>query len=74
MDYINNYIDWDQFNQLYDSDRIEKDIRNTDAVIRKLRSILIYTTNYRLEVAREEKRKKEDMIEKRKSKVMVAKC
>ncbi len=34
--YVNNYIDWDQFNQLYDLDWMEKGIRNVDAVARKL--------------------------------------
>ncbi len=33
--YVNNYIDWNQFNQLYDQDRIEKYIRNTDIVAHK---------------------------------------
>lgn len=36
MFYDNKHIDWDQFNQLYDPDWIEKGIRNADTVARKL--------------------------------------
>ncbi len=43
--YVNNYIDWDQFNQLYDPDWMEKGIRNADAVVRKLRPASISATN-----------------------------
>lgn len=32
MFYFNNYIDWDQFNQLCDPDWLEKDIQSADAV------------------------------------------
>ncbi len=53
--YVNNYIDWDQFNQLYDPDWMEKGIRNADAVARKLGPASTSATNQRLEVAREEK-------------------
>ncbi len=56
--YINNFIDWDQFNQLYDPDWIEKDIKNADTVVCKLGPALIRITNQRLEVAREKKRKR----------------
>ena len=51
--YVNNYIDWDQFNQLYDADWFNKGIRNADAVARKLGPALIKATNLRLEVAKE---------------------
>ena len=54
MFYVNNYIDWDLFNQLYDLDWIEKDIQNADAVTRKLGPTLIRATNHRLEVARKD--------------------
>ena len=37
--YVNNYIDWDQFKQLYNPDWIEKGIRNADTVARKLRLV-----------------------------------
>ncbi len=43
--YVNNYIDWDQFNQLYDPDWMEKDIKNADAVARKLEPALTRATN-----------------------------
>ena len=42
---VNNYIDWDQFNQLYNADWFNKGIRNADAVARKLRSASIKATN-----------------------------
>ncbi len=54
MFYVNNYIDWDQFNQLYDP-------------------ALTSATNQRLEVAREETRKKKEMVERRKTEAMDAK-
>lgn len=73
MFYINNYIDWDQFNQLYNSNQIEKGIKNTNAIIRKLELALTKITNHRLEVAREEKQKKEEIIKKQRTKAIVAK-
>ncbi len=50
--YINNYIDWDQFNQLYNSDWMEKGIRNADTVAYKLRPALTRAIHQKLEVAR----------------------
>ena len=70
--YINNYIDWDQFYQLYDPDWKEKDVQNIDVITRKLRPALIKTTNHRLEVVRNEQRKREKMVERRKIKVLAA--
>ena len=52
--YVNNYIDWDQFNQLYNPDWMEKGIKNAETIACKLRPALIRATNNRLEVAREE--------------------
>ena len=52
--YVNNDINWDQFNQLYDHDQIEKSIQNVDVVAHKRALALIKTTNYRLEDAKEE--------------------
>ena len=52
--YVNNYIDWDQFNQLYDADWFNKGIWNADVVVRKLGPASIKVTNLRLEVAKEE--------------------
>ena len=52
--YINNYIDKDFFNQLYDADWFNKDKRNVDIVTRKLRPASIKATYLRLKVAKEE--------------------
>ena len=43
--YVNNYIDWDQFNQLYDADWFNKGIQNADAIACKLGPVLIKATN-----------------------------
>lgn len=32
--YVNNYVNWDQFNQLYDPDWLEKGVQNAGAVAR----------------------------------------
>lgn len=53
--YVNNYINWDQFNQLYDFNYIENPIRNVNAVTRNFRLILTRVNNHRLEVAKEER-------------------
>ena len=71
--YINNYIDWDHFNQLYDPDQIEKVIKNADAVACKLRLASIKATNNRLEVAKKKGRKREEIMERRKAEAMAAK-
>lgn len=71
--YINHYIDSDQFKQLYNPDWMEKDINNINTVARMFRLASIRTTNYKFEVVREKKRKKEEIEEKRKIKVMAAK-
>ena len=73
MFYDNNYIDWDQFNWLYDPNWIEKGIRNADAVAHKLGAASTRATNDRLEAASEERRKREEMIERRKAEAMAAK-
>lgn len=33
-------MDWDQFNQLYYSDQIKKDVKNQDAIVYKMKVIL----------------------------------
>ncbi len=71
--FINNYIDWDQFNKLYDPNWIKKGIRNTDAVARKFGPASTRATNQRLEIAREEKQKREEIVEKRKTEAMATK-
>ena len=73
MFYVNNYIDWDWFNHLYDSNWMKKGIRNADVVARKLRLASTKATNDRLEAAREKRWKKEEMMERQKAKVMAAK-
>lgn len=73
MFYINNYIDWNQFNQLYNPNQIEKGIKNTNAITYKLELALTKITNYRFEVAREEKQKKEEILKKQRTKAIVAK-
>ena len=70
--YINNYIDWDQFNKFYDLDRMKKGISNTNVVTRNLRLALIKLTNHKLEIARKKQRKREEMVEKRKTKTITA--
>ncbi len=72
--YVNNYINLDQFNQLYNLDRIEKNIRNVDAVACKLGLASTKATNQRLEVAREERQTKEEIVERQKTKTMAIKC
>ena len=53
--YVNNYIDWDQFNQLYDLDWIKRGIRNANTVSRKFGPALTRAINQKLEVVREER-------------------
>ena len=49
-------------NQLYDFEWINKGIKNVDAVARKLEPALKRATNYRLEIASEERQKKKKMM------------
>ena len=71
--YVNNYIDWDQFNQLYNLDWMAKGIRNAKVVIRKLVLALIKATNHRLEDAKEERCKREEMVKRWKTEAIAAK-
>ena len=71
--YVDNYIDWDQFNQFSDSDLMDKDIRNANAIASKLGPVLLRATNDRLKIAREKWQKMEKMIERRKAEVMAIK-
>ena len=71
--YVNNYIDLDQFNQLYGFDWMENGVQNTDAVAHKLRLASIRVSNHKLEVAKEERRKRQEMVERQKTEVMTAK-
>ncbi len=67
--YVNNYIDWDQFNQLYAPDLLEKGVQNVDAVARKLTPASIKATNLR----REEARKKQEVVDQRKAEIIAEK-
>ena len=53
---------------------MKKGVQNPNTVACKLKLALTKASNYRLEVAREEKQKKEEMVEKQKTEAMDAKC
>lgn len=72
--YINKYINWNQFNQLYDLDQIEKKIQNADLVTHKLEPASIKATNHRLEDVKKEKQTREEIVERRKAETLAAKC
>lgn len=72
--HVNCYIDWNQFNQLYDPNQIEKNIKNVDRILCKLRLALRKAINHKLEVSRKKKQKKEEIIAMRKTKAMAATC
>ena len=55
MFYVNNYIDWDQFNQLYDPNWMKKGIKNANAVVRKLGLALTRVNNKKLEIAKKKR-------------------
>ena len=71
--YVNNYIDWDQFNQLYNPDWMDKGIKNADTVACKLGPALTKAINHKLEIASKERQKKEEIVERQKIKAMAAK-
>ena len=71
--YVNNYIDRDLFNQLYNTHWFNKSIWNADAVVHKLRPTSIKTNNLRLEVVKKEVRKKQEVMERRKAEAAAAK-
>lgn len=52
---------------------MRKDIRNADAIACKLETVLIRIINNRLEVARKERQKKEEMKERQKAKAITIK-
>ena len=52
---------------------MEKGIKNADAVARKLGPASIRATNNRLEVVREKRRKREEIIERRKAEAIPVK-
>ena len=53
---------------------MEKNIRNTDAVTCKLGPVSIKANNQKLEFAKKKRRKREEIVERQKTKAMVAKC
>lgn len=71
--YVNNNINWDQFNQLYNLNQIEKGTKNRDVVTRKLGLALTRVINHRLEVVREKKLKREEIVERPKTKAIIIK-
>ena len=52
---------------------MDKDIRNADAVARKLKPALTRAINYRLEVASEKRQKREKIVERQRTEAMTAK-
>lgn len=52
---------------------MKKSMRNANTFVRKLSPVSIRATNYRLEVAKKERRKREEMVERLKAEAMVAK-
>ncbi len=67
--YVNNYINWDQLNQLYAPDWLEKDVRNADTVARKLIPALTKATDLR----REKARQKQEVVDRRKAEAIAEK-
>ena len=53
--FISIIIDWNQFNKLYDPDKIKKGIINADIVVYKLGLVLIRAINKKLEFANEKR-------------------
>lgn len=58
--YVNNYIDQNQFNQLYVFNQLKKDIQNADIITNKFLPVLIKATNLR----RKKTRKKQEIVDK----------
>lgn len=72
--YVNNYIYQNQFNQLYNLNQIDKDIKNTDTIAYKLKQASTRVTNYRLKIANKKKQKRQEIVKKRKTEVITTKC
>lgn len=71
--YVNNYIKQNQFNQSNNLDWIKKGMRNVNVVICKLKLALIGATNFRLEVAKKERQKREKIMKRQKTETMIVK-
>ena len=54
-------------------DWIKKGIQNANAVVYKLRLVSTRANNHRLEIVRREKQKREEMVERQKTKVIAVK-
>ncbi len=67
--YVNNNIDWDQFNQLYTPDWLEKGVQNADAVPQKLTPISTKATDLR----RKKARKKQEVVDRQKAEAIAEK-
>ena len=53
---------------------MRKSIQNVDVIVHKLEPALIRATNYRLKVVREKQGKRKKIVERQKTKAMIAKC
>ncbi len=60
--YVNNYIDWNQFNQLYALNWLENGIQNADAIAWKFTPASTKATNLR----KKETRKKREVVDQQK--------
>lgn len=58
MFYANKYLNWNQFNQLYNLNWVEKTIKIIDIFAYKLKLTLIGAINDRLKVVKEKMQKK----------------
>lgn len=56
MFYVNNYSNWDQFNQLYNPDWLNKDMQNADTVACRLGLASTKVTNLRLKGAQKKQK------------------
>ena len=71
--FVDNYIDENQFNQLFDADWFNKSIRNADAMTHKLGLALIKVINLRLDVTKKKVQKKQEEVERQKTEAIAAK-
>ncbi len=67
--YVNNYIDWDQSNQLYAPDWLKKGIQNANAVAQELIPAPTKATDLR----RDEARKKQEVVDQQKAEAIAEK-
>ncbi len=60
--YINNYVDWDQFNQLYTPNWLEKSVQNANIVAQKL----IPASTKAIDLKKDKARKKQKVVDRQK--------